>query len=71
MAAELEQWKVEKDPITILANKIVKQFKSVASSDLEKYHDQARSIVAEAVEFAESSPFPDTLEELYANVYVD
>jgi pyruvate dehydrogenase E1 component alpha subunit len=71
MAEELEKWKQEKDPITILGNKIVTQYKSVEKSDLEKYHEEAHQIVAKAVEFAESSPFPDTLEDLYANVYVE
>ncbi len=71
LGEELEQWKQEKDPITILGNRLVNEYKSVDQSDLEKYHEEARKIVAESVEFAENSPFPDTLEELYANVYVE
>jgi pyruvate dehydrogenase E1 component alpha subunit len=71
MAAELKQWQDEKDPLKILRDKILKQYKSVEAADLEKYHEEARKIVADAVKFAEESPFPDTLEELYANVYVE
>ena len=71
MLKELEQWQQEKDPITILGNKILEQYKSVKKADLEKYYEEARQIVAKAVEFAEDSPFPNTLEDLYANVYVE
>lgn len=68
---ELERWKEEKDPITILGNHLVKEYKTVDRDDLEPYHKEARDIVADAVDYAESSAFPDTLEELYANVYVE
>jgi pyruvate dehydrogenase E1 component subunit alpha len=71
LADELEQWKHDKDPITILCNRLLTQYKSVSQADLDKIVEEQREIVAEAVEFAESSPFPTTLEELYANVYVD
>jgi pyruvate dehydrogenase E1 component alpha subunit len=71
LADELAEWKKNKDPITILTTQLLKQYKSVSQADLDKITEEQRAIVAEAVEFAESSPFPSTLEELYANVYVD
>lgn len=71
MAEELAEWKAKKDPIIILRNGILERFKSVSAADLDQYHAQAKATVAKAVEFAEASPLPDTLEELYANVYVE
>ena len=71
LADELEEWKRNRDPITILGNQIVEQYKSVKQDDLDKIKAEQDALVAEAVEFAENSSFPDTLEELYANVYVD
>lgn len=71
LAEELEEWKENKDPIEILKGHIIKKYKSVDESDLTAIEDEQKAIVAESVEFAESSDFPTTLEELYANVYVD
>lgn len=71
LADELAEWKKNRDPITILANQMLKQYKSISQADLDTIKAAQDAIVAEAVEFAENSSFPDTLEELYANVYVD
>lgn len=65
---ELEEYK-EKDPIqqvlkTILANKFAKE------EDIKKIDDRVAAIVAEAVKFAEESPWPDNSEVL-KDVYVD
>jgi len=68
---ELEEWKQTKDPITIFRNQLLDQYKSISASDLDEYHEKAKAVVAESVEFAENSPFPDTVEELLANVYVE
>ena len=67
---ELEQWKAEKDPITILRNHLTKKYKNI-ESELDQIDAAQRQIVAESVEFAENSPLPNTMEELFAHVYVD
>lgn len=69
MKEELEEWKRNKDPIQILCNHIVKQYKSVTEADIDKIVEEQKAIVAASVEFAEKSPFPNTLEDLYTNVY--
>lgn len=68
---ELEEWKADKDPIVILGEYLKAEYKTVDQSDLDAIQEENKKVVAEAVEFAENSPFPDTLEELYANVYVE
>lgn len=70
LSDELEEWK-EKDPITILEKHLIETYKSVDQDDLQKITDEQKAIVAESVEFAEESEFPTTLDDLYANVYVD
>lgn len=71
LKAELEEWKATKDPIQIFRGKLLEQYKTVNAKDLDKIYEEQRQIVAEAVAFAEDSPFPTTMEDLYANVYVD
>lgn len=71
LADELAEWQRDKDPISILANGILSQYKSVKQEDLDAILAEQKVIVAKAVEFAENSPLPDTMEELYANVYVE
>jgi len=71
LAEELEEWKENKDPIEILKKHLLKEYKSVDEADLQKIVDENRAIVEESVKFAEESEYPTTLEELYANVYVD
>lgn len=66
---ELEEWKREKDPITILRNKMTEKYKDI-ESELDALDKRAHKEVAEAVEFAENSPLPNTYEELMANIYV-
>ncbi len=70
MKEELEQWKREKDPITLLRGHIVKKHK-VSDAEFTKIDDEQRKIVDASVAFAESSPLPSTLEELMAHIYVD
>jgi pyruvate dehydrogenase E1 component alpha subunit len=67
-ADELQQWH-ERDPITVLADKLNGQFKNIQPS-LDKIHEEARQIVEEAVQFAESSPMPG-YDELVSNIYVE
>lgn len=71
LKTELDEWKQNRDPIHIFRNYLVSEYKTINEGDLDKYHEEAKQRVQEAVEFAENSPYPDTLEELYANVYVD
>lgn len=71
LANELEEWKENKDPITILGKHLLEQYKTVDQKQLDAIREEQKQLVAESVEFAENSPFPDTLEELYANVYVE
>lgn len=71
LAEELAEWKENKDPIEILKRHLLDIYKTVEEADLDAIEAKNRDVVAESVEFAESSDFPTTLEELYANVYVD
>ncbi|MEL6309012.1 MAG: thiamine pyrophosphate-dependent enzyme [Chloroflexota bacterium] len=68
---ELAEWKANQDPITILGVHLLSEYKTVNEEDLAGIREMNVKVVDEAVEFAENSPFPNTLEELYANVYVD
>lgn len=68
---ELAEWVANKDPIKIFGDKLKEQYKTVDDEALQAIKDAQKKIVAQAVAFAENSPLPDTLEELYANVYVD
>ncbi|GAB5492869.1 MAG: pyruvate dehydrogenase (acetyl-transferring) E1 component subunit alpha [Phototrophicaceae bacterium] len=71
LADELAEWKENKDPIEILKRHLLDIYKSVKETDLDAIEEKNRDIVAESVEFAENSDFPTTLDDLYANVYVD
>ena len=54
---EVNQW-MQRDPIAILAKRI--QTLGIATEEqLEKIDEEAKAIVQDAVEFAESSPLPD------------
>lgn len=68
---ELEEWMENKDPIKILGDRLVAEYKTVGQDYLDAIRAEQIKIVQESVEFAENSPFPDTEEELFANVYVD
>ncbi|MEO1289134.1 MAG: thiamine pyrophosphate-dependent enzyme [Chloroflexota bacterium] len=71
LAQELQDWKENKDPINILKKHLLEEYKTVNESDLQAIVDESRRIVDESVEYAENSPFPTTLEDLYSNVYPD
>lgn len=70
-ADELDEWKAHRDPIQLLQTHLLNKYTSVSESDLNQILTEQQAVVSKAVEFAENSPFPDTLEELYANVYVE
>lgn len=71
LADELEEWKENKDPIEIFRKHLLSKYKSVDESDLNEIEQENKAIVEESVKFAEDSEFPTTLDELYANVYVE
>lgn len=70
LADELEEWKENRDPITIFRRKLEKKYKNV-EQELNDIEEEQKQIVQESVEFAENSPLPDSREALFANVYVD
>jgi pyruvate dehydrogenase E1 component alpha subunit len=69
LKAELEEWKRDKDPITLLENRITSKYKNM-QPELDKIREAQLKIVADSIAFAEASPLPNTLEELFAHVYV-
>jgi pyruvate dehydrogenase E1 component alpha subunit len=69
LSDELEQWKAHRDPITILGEHLTENYKDI-EGDMHKLEDEARKIVDDAVEFAESSPAPG-YDDLVHNVYVE
>lgn len=69
LKAELEEWKRDKDPITLLENRITSKYENV-QPELDKIREAQLKIVADSIAFAEASPLPNTLEELFAHVYV-
>lgn len=58
----------ERDPITILERRMIDQ--GIEQTALDEIRDENKTIVDEAVTFAEESPEPP-LEELYTDVYAD
>ncbi len=64
---ELETW-AGRDPIKVLGDYLNANFEGIAP-ELERIHQEADKIVAEAVEYAENSPAP-TYEDLINHVYV-
>ena len=66
---ELAEYKENKDPITLLRNKIVDKYKNI-DGELDAFHEEANKIVDESVEFALNSPDP-TYDDLISNVYVE
>jgi pyruvate dehydrogenase E1 component alpha subunit len=66
---ELEEWVQNKDPITLLRDKIVKANAGI-EPELEKIEAEQVKIVDESVEFALNSPDP-TYEDLIRNVYIE
>lgn len=68
-AEELEDYKENKDPITLLRRHMTENYKNI-EPELNKLHDRALETVEEAVDFALNSPDP-TYEDLISNVYVE
>jgi pyruvate dehydrogenase E1 component alpha subunit len=68
LSDELEKWKEDRDPITILSGYLKEKYKNI-DKDLQQIEAEARRIVDESVEFAENSPAPG-YEDLIRNVYV-
>jgi pyruvate dehydrogenase E1 component alpha subunit len=64
---EVEEWK-RRDPITLLEGRLAEQG-IVAEIEAKSVHEQVAAEVDAAVEFAESSPYPEPdalLEDVYA-----
>ena len=69
MSAELKEWMDNKEPIKILRDHIESSYKNV-DDILNKHDEDAKRIVQESVEFAESSELPTEYEYLMKNQYV-
>ena len=65
---EVEKWRAD-DPIGIL-ERYLYQEKMATNEELDKIEDEVDKVIAEAVEFAETSPFPAP-EALFDGIYVD
>jgi pyruvate dehydrogenase E1 component alpha subunit len=63
---EVEEW-MNRDPIRILAKRIY-ELGVATEAQLKTIDDEAKQEVAEAVKFADESPFPDPA-TLYDDVY--
>lgn len=68
-ADELEEWSLNRDPITIFEKHLKSKFKGI-DSELKRIHDACTAEVEEAVQFAIDSPAPG-YEDLISNVYVE
>lgn len=66
---EVEEWRSKHDPIETLREKILKDG-SATEENLKEIERQIKDIVADAVEFAQSSPEPDA-SELWTDVLVE
>ena len=64
---EVEEWR-ERDPINTFRRRVTEE-ELLSEDDVEELDSEAQKRVEEAVEFADSSPFPD-LAALYDDVYV-
>ncbi len=69
MSAELQEWQESKEPIDILRQHIESQYQNTADT-LRQHQADAKRIVKESVEFAESSRLPNGWQELMRNTYV-
>ncbi|MGB9586674.1 MAG: pyruvate dehydrogenase (acetyl-transferring) E1 component subunit alpha [Armatimonadota bacterium] len=63
---EVDQWR-KRDPITRM-EQYLKENRMVTDEDIERMHAEAGEKIREAIEFAESSPFPPP-DALYEDVY--
>ncbi|MFN8443932.1 MAG: thiamine pyrophosphate-dependent dehydrogenase E1 component subunit alpha [Caldilineaceae bacterium] len=76
MAGDLETYRTKEElemqrkvePLARLEDKLFKR--KVKAAELEKIRDEVEKVVAEAVEFAQNSPWPDPA-EAYTDVYAD
>jgi pyruvate dehydrogenase E1 component alpha subunit len=64
---EVRKWQAE-DPIGQFEDVLLKS--GVPHADMDKIDDEAKRLIAEAVQFAEDSPWPDT-EEIWKDIYAD
>lgn len=65
---EVGEW-VDQDPIDHVL-KVIKENKWLSDTKIKEIQDWVKKEVAESIEFAENSPYPDP-EELYDDVYVE
>jgi pyruvate dehydrogenase E1 component alpha subunit len=64
---EMEEYKLQ-DPVETTLTQLQKNF-NVSDEEIEKINDRVKNEVAEAVKFAEESPYPDddeALKDVYA-----
>ena len=65
---EVEQWK-QRDPIDIHKERLLSQA-IVTQAEIDKLEEEVAAQIAEAVEFARQSPYPDAselFEDMFAN----
>jgi pyruvate dehydrogenase E1 component alpha subunit len=65
---ELSQW-AERDPITVARDHLLKLDKKIGP-ELTRLDEEAKKVVAEAIEYADNSPMP-TYEDLISHIYVE
>lgn len=63
---EVEEW-MEQDPIVHCLN-VIKENKWMTAKEIEEVEEWVKKEVAESVEFAENSPYPEA-KELYEDIY--
>jgi pyruvate dehydrogenase E1 component alpha subunit len=63
---ELAHWQA-RDPIALLKDKLLNQ-RALTSADVERMQQRAHKTIADALTFAQNSPFPD-VSELTTDVY--
>ena len=68
-ADELEEWSLNRDPITIFEKHLKSKYKGI-EPELQRIHEACKAEVEEAVQFAIDSPAPG-YEDLISNVYVE
>jgi pyruvate dehydrogenase E1 component alpha subunit len=65
---EMEEYKLQ-DPIETTMNKLKEKF-GVSDEEIEEINDRVKNEVAEAVKFADESPYPDD-DEVLKDVYAE
>jgi len=61
----------ERDPIDMLKQRLIDDRGCLTEEDFKSMQKEVRSVVREAVKFAEESPTPDSRRELYSDVFID